>query len=365
MCPGIICVLLSFIAAPGSGPTTAPSTAPSTPLLRFREIETSSQQKATLNRKEVSELIGIVVNDKAEFSVRLMGAELLVQKAEPEQAQSVLDAMRSIADRTREKEIGKRSRVDIETEAVLESFLDRGTMALGKRMADPTPVFDFAMEVLGHSRFSHAWPKVYELIANGPAPLSARRQYVLKAIKTLPSAFRGPHEFYPLITGEMMDPLREIAFQTTPKDKPPHMPAVDFLVEFGDLASVPLLKERAAALGKMEQYMQPGAGMIWRIEAHQKPQMLLDFIQSDLWVDFGVSRRWALDKAVEIGVSKEQIRSALIAHAAHKDKNRWFKSELVGLKRQAIRQGVFRGDELPDIAVPTSEPAAVGSPDRF
>ena len=55
-----------------------------------------------------------------------MGAKLLAQKTEPEQAKSVLDAMRFIADRARETEVGKRSRVDIETEAVLESFLDRG-----------------------------------------------------------------------------------------------------------------------------------------------------------------------------------------------------------------------------------------------
>ena len=150
----------------------------------------------------------------------------------------------------------------------------------------------------------------------------------------------------------MMDQLCEIAFQTTPKDKSPHMPAVDFLVELGDMASVPLLKERAAALGKMEQYTMTGDGMIWRIEAHHNPQMLLDFLRSDQWFGFN-SRDWALEKAVAIGVPKEQIRSALIAHAAHKDKNRWFKGELAGLKKQAIRLGVFHGDELPDIPIPT------------
>jgi len=181
---------------------------------------------------------------------------------------------------------------------------------------------------------------------------------MLEAIKALPAGERAPEEFHSLTTPDVLKELRQVAFGITPKDQPPHMPALDLLVEAGDLQSVPLLKERASALDKVEEYNQPGAGAIWRIEAQHDPQMLLDVLASDAWIDFGGSRMWMLDKAVQLGLDKRRIADAIIEFSTHVNKNIWFRGELVGLKREAIRLGVFQGDELPDIKVPPTRPTS-------
>ena len=157
------------------------------------------------------------------------------------------------------------------------------------------------------------------------------------------------------MTRDILSKLRAIAFRKTDVHTL-HSPAVDLLVEYGDAESVEPLTKVANDQGKLEQFSEPAQDPSGASKAQHNPQMLLDFIQSGQFVDFGVSRQWALNKAVELGVAKERMRSALISHNQNIHNNEFLKAEMADLKRSAIRLKVFNGDELPEVQLPSTQP---------
>lgn len=343
----VILSLASLVSGDvGNGPREEPQD-----VRRLERLLASSQPSEMLNEDDARFLARTVTSKTSGFASRIEAMELLGQKAGAAESAVALETIKALAEEMRDDSL-REDRRHVETEAILSGFFRTDAAVLAKKLPDPAPVFALAASMAQDKALRRIWPEVFQFIASGPAPVATRRRYMLEAINALPAWERAPDEFQELVTPALFGELRKVAFESTPKDQPAHGPSLDLLVEAGDAASLPFLKERAESLGKTKEYNQPGAGFIWRIEAQQDTAMLLDFISSDLWVGFAGSRSWALNKAVELGVEKERIRSAIIAFADHIDNNQWFRPELIGLKREAIRLGVFQGDELPEVKVP-------------
>lgn len=357
----IICLALSAGMALGATPTTAPETDRDPALAKLEVIKSAAQARGRLTMEEVTEIADIVVRSDSDFLARLLGTELLAEQGNDDTAKASLDAMRALVTQLREGTFDK-PMARIKTEAVVRSFFKRYAALLAARMKDPSPVLDFAVEVLPEIAARDAWRDAEKFIAGAPVPMPMRQKYMLKATAALPSGFTAPYVFHALVTPEVLPKLREIAFGPA-GDRRLHRPAVDLLVEYGDADAIRPLREAAEAHGKTAQYTQPCSGGIWRIEAQNKPEMLTEFLRSNLSVDFGCSSRWVLDKAVERGVPTETIRSALLARAAQVGENRWLKVEMVYLKMWAIELNVMRPDDLPDVPIPTTQPG--GSKDSF
>jgi hypothetical protein len=87
---------------------------------------------------------------------------------------------------------------------------------------------------------------------------------------------------------------------------------------------------------------------IWRIEVQHPPSKLVDYIAS---TGGWHARAWAVERAVELGVPKEKVRDAVIAHAnkiTPVGKN-GVRPGLFDIKRVALRLGVLQEDDLPDV----------------
>jgi hypothetical protein len=357
----ILCLVLSVGIALGATPTTAPEPDSDPNLEKIEVIKSAAQARGHLTKEEVTELTDIVIRSDSDFLARLLATELLAEQGNDDTAKASLDSVRALVAQLREGTFDK-PMARTETGAVVRSFFESDAALLAARMKDPSPVFDFAVELLPERAASESWRDAEKFIAGAPVPIAMRQKYMLKATVALPSGSAAPYVFHALVTPEVLPKLREIAFGLG-GDRRLHRPAVDLLVEYGDAGAVEPLREAAEARGKTAQYTQPCSGGIWRIEAQQKPEMLTDFLRSNLSVDFGCSSRWVLDKAVERGVPKETIRSALLARAAQVGENKWLKVEMIYLKMWAIELNVMRPDDLPDVLIPTTQPG--GSKDSF
>ncbi len=95
---------------------------------------------------------------------------------------------------------------------------------------------------------------------------------------------------------------------------------------------------------------------IQKIEMQHPPEKLLEYIASD--EDPYVSvRAWAIERAVEIGLPKSDIREAVLAYAQHckpigRGRYPNMRIELVELRRIGISLGVLKDHDLPSEDIP-------------
>ncbi len=97
---------------------------------------------------------------------------------------------------------------------------------------------------------------------------------------------------------------------------------------------------------------------ILQIELQHPPKKLLEHIASDKPEYLSV-RAWAIERAVEIGLPKNEIRDAILAHAPHcetlgRGPRPNMRPEMIPLRRVGISLGVLKAHDLPLEDVPPS-----------
>ena len=81
------------------------------------------------------------------------------------------------------------------------------------------------------------------------------------------------------------------------------------------------------------------------IESQHNPDILLDHIRSDQWVDHR-TRLWAVEKAIALGVDRNKLRSALLDHARHASADTRLNADVARLGRLAADRGILKSGEL-------------------
>ncbi len=97
---------------------------------------------------------------------------------------------------------------------------------------------------------------------------------------------------------------------------------------------------------------------IQKIELQHPPKNLLEYIASDE-DPYADVRAWAIERAVELGLPKSEIRDSILARAQHCDKKGGsfrpnMRPEMIQLRRIGISLGVLKSHDLPMEDVPPS-----------
>lgn len=94
----------------------------------------------------------------------------------------------------------------------------------------------------------------------------------------------------------------------------------------------------------------------WQIDVQDPPIKLLDYIAS-ADAESVEKRIWAIHRAVDRAISKEQIRQAILEHSAKLTANQFgIKPGLASIKTSAMELGVLRDGDLPDMKGPKDVP---------
>jgi hypothetical protein len=191
--------------------------------------------------------------------------------------------------------------------------------------------------------------RAMRLLASSAAPRELVDRVVLEAIETGAVPERVPEDMVPLLDESMFSQLRAIVRES----KPLHGLATAALAHLGD-------REIRAELVNRERQGDRralAARSIWQIDVQQSTDALLRSVAVAEGVDGPNGQKWALRRALELGIDKAGIRDAALAYAAHAKPveiggKQHPNPELIGLKDLALRLGILQPTDLPEVPAP-------------
>jgi hypothetical protein len=231
-------------------------------------------------------------------------------------------------------------------------FLEEGLPAFQGLFADQTPVLRFLTELATLEAADHVTGRLsVDAIAKNPAPIEARRACALTILSKRPASGVLDESLAVLLDSSCLPMIREFV-RASPDARHFHFHAAAALAHFGDLEIIPELRAWQPKLAEVSKNLAGRIdGMIWQIELQHPPEKLLEHIAS---VGHPAMREWAIRRAVELGVSKEDIRRAILAHADKVEPvtEKRIKPGLPSIKLVGMDLGVLEPTDLPDVALP-------------
>jgi len=210
-----------------------------------------------------------------------------------------------------------------------------------------------------------AGAQAYHLIYRSRAPIERRRA----AAEAIVAAHRKAQSHHPLVL-KLLDRasfprLRELVNRSEDPHSF-HYGAASALAHLGDVQ----IKDRLKQLSEKFTPVKRNLGGIlqyfaWQIEVQDPAAKLLDFIASTERLESVGSRAWAIRRAVELGIPKENIREALLEHASKVEPKEFRQQSgrvvkvwpgLPTLKAEGIELGILRADDLPEVKIPAAKP---------
>jgi hypothetical protein len=272
-------------------------------------------QSGVLEAADLSKLVEIVKSPGIATSVRLEALLLLCQGADESTSGHVVNVVTAVFAPLREAH----SKSDAEVYALsllLEAFLRDGATQLARRTNEQRPLLDLAVMV-----FEGLHPLNWFLgalasarIADSPAPLAVRQEYMLRVLAKMPD-LPAPEAFYDLFDANVAPAIRDLAFDAPLGKLTGNVAAFDLLVECGDLETAARYEQRFEALGgNVEELRRPG-GYVWKIRAKHDPSLLLEHLRTaECGAASSESKLWALSRSLRHGVPRSQIHAALVEY---------------------------------------------------
>lgn len=204
--------------------------------------------------------------------------------------------------------------------------------------------------ILDFTEWRWGWlgPKAVDTIASDHAGIAVRRQYLLEVVRSVPF-FQPTGEAAKLLSdATIWKALRSMFNEGLKEESHFHYGAASILARVGDQEVLTSLKKCLEEGGtKSVLDTETIRHYIWQIEGQHPPRGLLALIRS---LDHSNSdaREWAIERAVELNLPREEIRDALVAHCAEyknpADKT-WMamRPRLISV---ATRTGVLKRDEI-------------------
>jgi hypothetical protein len=181
-----------------------------------------------------------------------------------------------------------------------------------------------------------------------PAPAEQKRVLAEEIVAAKRRSTEHSPALVNLLSEESFPGLRRLV-RESPVDEF-HYGAAAALGDLGDREILPYLKELRAG-GAPRPLDGDLQRWIWRIEIQHPPQRLLDYIESTDDQPMLMQRRmWVVQRAVDVGLPKEQIRRAILDYAAKIEGDE--RHYLASLKRLGLKLEVLHADDLPDVWIP-------------
>lgn len=278
-------------------------------------LEVVRNQAKRGDAKAFDAVLGCVQADALASPVRAEALRVALQLSDNKQFSSLITTM---------DEIGKQvpvSSASKTTEApayytgssLMWVFLD----SLPRPGTDTRPLFDllrdWAVKDAAQWKFGWARDKALSAIVKTEASESLRRQYVLDIIAAAPNHQPVPQDARDLVNDDASrTALRKMFAKGLTDQRQFHYAAASVLAHQGETSILDGLKIRQKkepagfTQGLIDYY-------IWQIEAQNPPSKLLEILAS-------VERRsaeatvWAVERASQLGLDKNSIRSALVKH---------------------------------------------------
>jgi len=233
-------------------------------------------------------------------------------------ASELLSALRGITEeieRTRKDALANETSSYYAAASVVSAFME--LLPLKVR---PSPDLFLSLlrdwAVLDFTEWRWGWlgPKAFDAIANQDVDVAVRRTYLLEVMNAVP-AFQPSGAAVKLLSDVIAQSALRVMFLDSLKEGSRiHYGAASILARTGDEVIMPALTKlieegdrKSTADVDMIQYY------IWQIGVQHPATKLLDFIRSTEHPN-SEARVWALTRAAELGLSREQIRDALLAH---------------------------------------------------
>jgi hypothetical protein len=216
---------------------------------------------------------------------------------------------------------------------------------------DQTEILSLLRTVFRRST-GESYHGIARLIADSPAPLEARRACALAIVADAGSI--PPAVLRNLLTDPAsLAKLREMV-RTSESAEDFHFGAAKLLAHFGDREVLPdLAAWRPKLVERSPNFGEVIDGLIWTINVQNPPHNLLRFIAS---AERG-GRMWAIDRALELGFSKTELREAIVQYAHEFPLGKERQVRLGGLKKYCVKEGILTDDDWPDVTylkIPTS-----------
>ncbi len=189
--------------------------------------------------------------------------------------------------------------------------------------------------------------RAWTALAESSAPLALRQASALEMIEGNHRYPICPKSLRSLMGPEMFPALREIVRRPVDAEQF-NLCAASALAHYGDQEILPDLEAwvpKLAAVGHHVAGFPPG--YIRKINAQNPPSRILEHIAPQ-------SGLWAMERALELGLSKSEVRDALLKHVA-KLKSAGTKdtgSRMIMAKHHGFELGVLQPGDLPNIKVP-------------
>jgi len=240
---------------------------------------------------------------------------------------------------------------------LIGTFLNKGVNHLEQTLIDQEPLLD-VLSLIGSPRHARAmdprfWTLAYNALAGNPAPIEQRRERALSIIQEMRNQTDLPGPLLGLLDESSFPSFRTLVRASDDPDTF-HFGAAAALAHLGDREILPDLEARRPRFREksvnIEGYL---VWFMWCINIQHPPAKLLRYISGP--PEVGVARRmWAVRRAVELGIPKEELRQAILKHAEQVKPQGKFKIRhgLTSLKRQGLRLGILTEQDLPDIKVP-------------
>ena len=301
----------------------------------------------------------MVIEDPRELrSVRGRAIRTACENADQEDASNILNFATSwIAKLDQEfadgKQILQDKQLRMEWELLSRLVID-GVPHLSAALPDHGSLLEFLKLVATRPWFnSEAKAKTYEFIAECNVPLAARREIALTIIRdTEMSRFTGvPASILGLLDESTFSDLRVmVRASDTPESF--NVGAASVLAHYGDTEILPDLEARRPAF--LAHHFNSEGNLIhyiWQINIQHPPSQLLEYISSNKPLTLSGHHPWALERAVALGLPNNEIRQAILNHAAQNTPipPHGIRPGLEHLKKLGLELGVLNPDDLHDV----------------
>jgi hypothetical protein len=332
----------------------------------IQAIRDSLTNGAALDDAQGKRLLDILGNPQQGLLEREAALGLLCERAGKKGSDTVVALVHSLLTR-----LGNiRSPQDTEAYALPEllmAFFGEEAPKLAAQVGQQRTLLELYMDVLEGPRGAY-WTlraPACARIADNPAPLPVRQEYMLRVLATMPH-LPAPEEFYTLFDANVAAAVRELAFAAPAGMATGNQAAFDLLVECGDLETTTRLEQWMATLGHDVAVLRQPGGSVWKIRAKHDPKLLLDHIRST-GPAFATnsSGPWALSRAIRNGEDRPLIREAVLEHfrnceLAHLKLLFW---ELSNMHRLTVQPGILTADDLAELRKRLDEQADAPKPE--
>lgn len=296
------------------------------------------------------------IREAGTLRVRMDALDGFVAAAPSEDRVRVLEILRTFLDEARPERIRDAKSVDVVRRMqglnLIDHFLDKSVLVVAADKAAIGPLIVFLTD-LATTRFvpgtmsSLACDRLMEVLPSDEARLEHQLQFI-ESESIIRRQVAGILTRKPELAVSAAVRLRSTVRQGLDRQ---HVNAVALAVlgHYGDEEIVADLEAAKATFtvnspewGKLEYAIR-------QTRVQHPPDGLLQFLRDGgNWLQAG----WVVERTVQLGIPKAQIRAAVIDYCAKCPAEALVRQRLSGLDRAVIDGGVMERDDLPDIVLP-------------